>query len=107
METLDMLQSFSCPTVLRHTLVPRLNMGNVEGYARLAERSNATYLEPKAAMSVGAARKRFGYKEMAWHSEIKSFAEELSERSGYKILDEQPVSSVVLLGRIEKPIKLY
>ena len=107
METLDMLQSFNCPTVLRHTLVPRLNMGNVEGYARLAERSNATYLEPKAAMSVGAARKRFGYDEMAWHSEIKSFAKELSRRSGYMILDEQPISSVVLLGRIEKPIKLY
>jgi len=107
METLDMLQSFNCPTVLRHTLVPRLNMWNVEGYARLAERSNATYLEPKAAMSVGAARKRFGYKEMAWHSEIKSFAEELSKRSSYKILDEQPMSSVILLSRIKKPIRLY
>jgi tRNA wybutosine-synthesizing protein 1 len=44
---------------------------------------------------------------MAWHSEIRSFAEELSRMSGYKILDEQPTSSIVLLSRMEKPIKLY
>ncbi len=107
METLDLLQSFSCPTVLRHTLVPKLNMRNVEGYARLAERSNATYIEPKAAMSVGAARGRFGYDEMAWHSEIRRFAEELSRTSGYKVIDEQSISSVVLLSRMERPIRLY
>ena len=65
METLELLQSFSCPTVLRHTLVPGLNMVNAAGYARLAERADPTYLEPKAAMSVGFARSRFGYEDMA------------------------------------------
>ncbi|MFB0558800.1 MAG: 4-demethylwyosine synthase TYW1 [Candidatus Bathyarchaeia archaeon] len=106
-ETLELLKSFSCPTVLRHTLVPKLNMNDPAGYARLAERADATYLEPKAAMSVGYARRRFGYEEMAWHEDIKAFAEALAAESGYKILDEQPVSSIVLLSRLEKPIKLY
>ena len=106
-ETLDLLGSFSCPTVLRHTLVPKLNMHDPAGYAKLAERSEATYLEPKAAMSVGYARQRFGYREMAWHEEIRAFAEALSRASGYSILDEQPASSIVLLSSLRRPKKLY
>ncbi|MFQ6053475.1 MAG: radical SAM protein, partial [Candidatus Bathyarchaeia archaeon] len=107
METLELLRSFTCPTVLRHTLVPRLNMLDPAGYARMAERADATYLEPKAAMSVGFARRRFGYDEMAWHSDIRSFAEALATESGYHIVDEHPPSSVVLLSRLEKPKRLY
>ena len=107
METLELLDSFSCPTVLRHTLVPKLNMVKPEGYARLAELSNATYMEPKAAMSVGAARERFGYGEMAWFEDIQRFAEELAHASSYEIIDEHRWSSIVLLSRHEKPIRLY
>jgi len=107
METLELLGSFRCPTVLRHTLMPRLNMADPAGYAGLAERADATYLEAKAAMSVGFARQRFGYREMAWHSEVRAFAEALSAESGYGIVDEHPPSSVVLLSRLEKPRRLY
>ena len=107
METLELLNSFSCPTVLRHTLVPKLNMTNPSGYAKLAERSNATYLEPKAAKSVGFARNRFSYGEMAWHRDVRAFAEALSIESGFKIIDESEPSGIVLLSRLEKPSKLY
>ena len=107
METLELLDSFSCPTVLRNTLVPKLNMVNPEGYARLAELSNATYMEPKAAMSVGAARERFGYGEMAWFEDVQRFAEELAAASSYDIVDEHRWSSIVLLSRLDKPIRLY
>jgi tRNA wybutosine-synthesizing protein 1 len=107
METLELINSFSCPTVLRHTLLPRLNMFDPAGYARLAERADATYLEPKAAMSVGFARRRFDYKEMAWHSDIRAFSEALAVESGYNIVDEQALSSIVLLSKLEKPKKLY
>jgi tRNA wybutosine-synthesizing protein 1 len=107
METLELLDSFSCPTLLRHTLVPKLNMVNPEGYARLAELSNATYMEPKAAMSVGAARERFCYDEMAWFDDVQRFAEELATASSYEIIDEHRWSSIVLLSRLDKPIRLY
>jgi tRNA wybutosine-synthesizing protein 1 len=107
LESLELLNSLSCPTVLRHTLIPHLNMHNLRGYAELAEISNATYLEPKAAKSVGYARGRFSYKEMAWHNDIRTFAEALSLESGYNILDEQPQSSIVLLSRLQKAKKLY
>jgi tRNA wybutosine-synthesizing protein 1 len=107
MNSLELLKSFSCPTVLRHTLVPKLNMHDPVGYSRLAEISDATYLEPKAAMSVGYARNRFRYEEMAWHDDIRMFAEALAQESGYNILDEQPMSSIVLLSRLPKPKKLF
>jgi len=107
LETLELLNSFSCPTVLRHTLVPKLNMHNAEGYGKLAEYSNATYMEPKAAMSVGGARARFSYKEMAWFHEIQGFAAELAEASSYSVIDEHEPSNIVLLSRLDKPIKLY
>jgi tRNA wybutosine-synthesizing protein 1 len=106
-ETLELLRGFTCPTVLRYTLVPKLNMRSPEGYARLAVKAEPTYQEPKAAMSVGYARGRFGYGEMAHHPEIAAFAARIAEASGYNVIDEQPQSSIVLLSRREKPIKFY
>jgi tRNA wybutosine-synthesizing protein 1 len=106
-ESLELLQSFNCPTVLRYTLVPKLNMHNLGGYARLVKKANPTYQEPKAAMSVGYARQRFGYTEMARHKDIQTFAMRLSEETGYRIIDEQWQSSIVLLSRLDKAIKLY
>ena len=106
-ETLELLRSFSCPTVIRHTLIPKLNMHNPVGYAKIAKVSYPTYIETKAAMSVGYARKRFGYNEMAWHKDIRSFAKKLSKESGYNIIDEQPLSSIVLLSRLENAIQFF
>jgi tRNA wybutosine-synthesizing protein 1 len=107
METLDLLKSFTCPTVIRQTLVPKLNMNNIEGYAKLANRAEPTYIEPKGAMSVGFARSRFAYEEMASHEDIKKFASKLSAETGYHIIDEQYESNIVLLSRLDKPINLY
>ena len=107
LETLEYLESFSCPTVLRHTVLPKANMCNVEGYARLAELGNPTYIEVKAAMSVGSARARFGYEEMARFPEVMEFAERLAKESGYQLLDSHWPSNVVLLGRVEKPKRFY
>jgi tRNA wybutosine-synthesizing protein 1 len=107
LKTLEILDSFTCPTVLRNTLVPKLNMHNVKGYTKLVNLANSTYVEPKAAMSVGAARGRFGYEDMAWHEDIRRFARELSAESGYSIIDEHKWSSIFLLSKHDKPKKLY
>ena len=106
-ETIELLNGFNCPTVLRHTLIPKLNMHSPEKYGKLAELGNVTYIEPKAAMSVGAARERFGYNKMAWFNEIKSFANEIAGECSYNIIDEHEYSNIVLLSRLENPIKLY
>jgi len=105
-ETLSLLPSFRCPTVLRLTLVRHLNMLHPELYARLIEKANATYIEPKAYMHVGFSRLRLGFENMPSHMEIRNFAEELSRETGYNLLDEASDSRVVLLSRLQKAIRL-
>ena len=104
-ETLALLPSFKCPTVIRLTLARNLNLKLPEQYANLVRKANPTYMEPKAYMHVGFSRLRMGYDNMPTHSEIIDFAIELAEELGYNILDEAPESRVVLLSHLEKPIK--
>ena len=42
---------------------------------------------------------------MPMHREVKEFAAQLAEKTGYKMINEAPESRVVLLSRLEKPIK--
>jgi tRNA wybutosine-synthesizing protein 1 len=104
-ETLSLLPSFRCPTVIRMTLVKRYNMKAVEGYAKLVERANPTYIEAKAYMHVGFSGLRLGYRSMPAHEEVYAFAARLAERTGYSIIDESFDSRVVLLSKCEKPIR--
>jgi tRNA wybutosine-synthesizing protein 1 len=105
-ETLSMLPSFKCPTVIRMTLARHVNMENPELYAQLIEKANPTYVEPKAYMHVGFSRLRLGFKSMPTHQEIRDFAVLLAKEIGYNILDEAVESRVVLLSRLKKSIKL-
>ena len=98
-ETLNLLPSFRCPTVIRMTLVKGCNMEFADGYAELVERANPTYIEAKAYMHVGFSILRLDYGRMPQHREIRDFAERLAERTGYSILDESVESRVVLLSK--------
>ncbi len=104
-ETLTFLPTFKCPTVLRMTLVKGLNMENVDEYARLVEKAAPTYVEAKAYMHVGFSGLRLGFDNMPSHKEVYDFALRLSEKTGYKILDEAADSRVVLLSRKDKAIR--
>ena len=105
-ETLSTLQSFECPTVIRLTLARGLNMKEPERYTEILTKANPTYVEPKAYMHIGFSRQRLGYDSMPSHKEIRDFAAQLAERTGYHILDDAPESRIVLLSRLEKPISL-
>jgi tRNA wybutosine-synthesizing protein 1 len=105
-ETLALLPSFSCPTVIRMTLARHVNMRNPRFYARLVKKANPTYVEPKAYMHVGFSRLRLGFRNMPRHQEIREFARALADELGYGILDEAPESRVVLLSRLQKAIRL-
>ena len=105
-ETLELLPSFNCPTVIRLTLARNLNLEYPERFASLIKKANPTYVEPKAYMHVGFSRLRMKYSNMPTHKEIKEFAENIKAQIGYRILDEAPESRVVLLSRLEKAIKL-
>ena len=105
-ETLSLLPSFKCPTVIRLTLARHLNLKHPELYAQLIRKANPTYMEPKAYMHVGFSRLRLGYSNTPTHPEIRDFAAQLANEMSYNILDEAPESRVVLLSRLEKAIKL-
>ncbi|MFW6110408.1 MAG: 4-demethylwyosine synthase TYW1 [Thermoproteota archaeon] len=104
-KTLEMLPSFSCPKVIRITSMSKINMGDPASYAELIEKGNPTYIEPKAYMHIGYSRRRLDYKNMPSHEEIKEFAKKLSDHTGYQIIDEAKRSRVVLLSRLDKPIR--
>ena len=104
-ETLELLPSFKCPTVIRITLVRGLNMKNIKGYAKLIEKANPTYIEPKAYMHVGFSRLRLGYECMPNHREIHEFATQIAKETSYNIIDESQESRVVLLSKLEKSIR--
>jgi tRNA wybutosine-synthesizing protein 1 len=104
-ETLGFMQSFRCPTVIRMSLVKGRNMAGVDGYAKLVEKANPTYIEAKAYMHIGFSTLRLGYDAMPEHKEVQDFAARLAERTGYRIIDEAPESRVVLLSKREKPIR--
>jgi len=105
-QTLQLLSSFRCPTVVRLTLVRNLNLKKPEGYGRLIKRACPTYVEPKGYVYVGLSRKRLNFEHMPSHTEIRRFAEELSGITGYRLIDESPESRAALLSRLEKPIRL-
>ena len=104
-ETLSILSSFRCPTVIRMTLVKGLNMETVDGYAELVEKANPTYIEAKAYMHVGFSTLRLDYERMPKHRDVYDFGIRLADRTGYKIIDESAESRVVLLSKREKPIR--
>ncbi|MGQ9759245.1 MAG: 4-demethylwyosine synthase TYW1 [Candidatus Methanomethylicaceae archaeon] len=99
MKSVEMLKGFSCPTVIRITLVKGLNMEYPEGYARILNMGNPTYVEVKAYMHVGSSIWRLGAEAMPSHNEVLGFAEEVAKSSGYAIVDDVPLSRVALLSR--------
>jgi tRNA wybutosine-synthesizing protein 1 len=105
-QTLSILSTFKCPTVLRLTLTRNLNLKDPERYAGLIEGANPTYVEPKAYMHVGFSRLRLNFENMPSHQEIRQFAARLAKETGYDLLQEAPESRVALLSRLAKPIML-
>jgi tRNA wybutosine-synthesizing protein 1 len=103
-ETLMIIKSFKCPTVIRITLAQGLNMKNVRGYAKIIERASPTYVEPKAYMHVGFSRLRMGFENTPSHARIREFARQLAKETGYNIIDESEESRVILLSKLEKTI---
>lgn len=106
-KSLELLSSFNCPTVMRLTLTKGLNFSDPEGYAKLVEKANPTYVECKSYVSVGYSLLRnLNADNMIWAEDVKKFAEKIAEHSGYNVIGHSVPSRVTLLSRLKKPIKL-
>ena len=88
------------------TLVKDHNMGNFDEYAKLIEKANPTFVEAKAYMHIGFSNLRLSFERMPMHFEVKDFATQLAEKTGYNVIDEAPESRVVLLSKLKKPIQV-
>ncbi|MFA4945985.1 MAG: 4-demethylwyosine synthase TYW1 [Candidatus Micrarchaeia archaeon] len=98
-ETLTLLPSLETRKALRLTLVKGLNAFDPAGYARLCRIAKPDFVECKSYMHVGYSLARLGAEAMLSHDEVRAFAREFADASGYLVTDEQPESRVVLLCR--------
>lgn len=107
-DSLELIPSLGCRTVIRITLVESFNMKDPERYARLIRKAHPDFVEPKASMFVGFSRKRIDFHNMPTHTQVEEFAKELATELGYNLLDESPASRVVLLSRFaeKRPLRV-
>ncbi len=97
-ESLEILRGLRTRRVVRHTLVRGWNLGWVRDYAELDLTDQPDFVEPKGYVYMGRSRQRLGRDHVPTHEEIGGFARALSDRTGYRVLDESPESKVFLLG---------
>jgi tRNA wybutosine-synthesizing protein 1 len=104
MQTLDLMKKLKkkTRTTLRITAIKGLNMVEPEKYAALIIQSDATFVEVKSYMNVGSSRERLSYDNMPLHEEIRAFANQICKYCGYKIIDEQKESRVVLMMKKDR-----
>jgi len=96
-ESLALMKSFECRTVLRLTLVKGLNMHAPEKYARILKKSGADICEPKSYAWMGESRERLGRECVPSMDEMRAFAKAVADASGYEIADEDVASKVLML----------
>ncbi len=84
-------------TSVRITLVKGHNDCDFEGYSELIKVAEPLFLEVKAYMHVGSSRKRLKKENMPLHEEVAEFSKKLAGLIGYRTIDEQRESRVVLL----------
>lgn len=109
LETFEILPSFSCPTVVRVTLVRSFNMHNeaVKQWSKILEKAQPTFIEVKAYMYIGGSVTRLSRDDMPRHSEVREWAKTLAEHLGYNVVSESIPSRVVLLSKLDKPVIRY
>jgi len=106
-KTLELLPSLDTRTVIRHTLVDGWNIDGYEKeYAKLDEKAEPWFIEPKGFVLVGSSRNRLTIKNMPTHNKIREFGRRLAEHLGYEIYGEREDSRVILLTRDKKNVKI-
>jgi tRNA wybutosine-synthesizing protein 1 len=101
-QTLELLPSLDTRRVIRHTLVDGWNLGYEDAYAKLDEKAEPMFIEPKGFVFVGGARGRMSMDNMPSHEKVKNFGKRMASLLGYELLMEREDSRVVLLGKNEE-----
>ena len=99
LQSLKLLNGFSCRKAVRLTLVKNENLCNAEDYAKIIKETSADFFEFKAYMWVGYSKKRCNIENMPRYEEIRDFAEKVAKLADLKVIDEKKESRVVLVGK--------
>jgi len=98
-ESLELMKSFDCKTVVRMTMAKGLNMINPEKYAKLILKTDCDFIEVKGYMWVGGSQLTMKKSAMPFMDDVREFAKKISQESGYEVKDEDIASKVVLLSK--------
>jgi len=109
LESLELLPSFTCPTVVRVTIVKSFNANDraIREWSRMLSVAQPTFIEVKAYMHIGGSIERLSRQDMPSHSEVREVALKLADTLGYEAVSESKPSRVVLLTRLSKPLVRY
>ena len=105
--TLELLPSLDTRKVIRHTLVKDWNVGWEREYAKLDERADPTFIEPKGYVFVGDSRRRMTIDNMPSPTMIREFSERLGGELGMEVLKERRDSRVAVLGRPGAKLSMF
>ena len=103
-ETLELIESFKCPKVMRITAIKGINTDYSDNFSKLIDLSNCTYVEIKAYMHLGYSTSRLDKSNMPRFKDIEKLGEQISKSTGYKVIRRCNNSRVLLLSRLKKPI---
>jgi tRNA wybutosine-synthesizing protein 1 len=103
-KTLKLLPKLDCRKVIRITVINGHNEKSISGFAKMLKTAQGDckiplMVEVKSYMHVGYSRNRLPKEAMPRHKEIRRFSEALAKELGWKILDEQCRSRVILLAK--------
>jgi len=103
-KTLDLLSEIKneTRTTIRVTAIKGMNMVHPEQWAALIKKADPMFVEVKGYVFVGASRERLQIDNMPRHPEVRAWAEEIAKHAGYKFIDEQESSRVVLLMKEDR-----
>lgn len=88
-------------SAVRVTLVKGLNDFSPEKYAAILQDAGARFVEIKGYMYLGYSRNRLARENMPEHARARSFAEKIAAACDYRIRDENRLSRVVVMERME------
>jgi len=105
--SIKVLREYNRPTALRITLIKEVNMSEkaIEGFKKIVEDMQPTFIEVKAYMHVGMSVHRLSKRNMPSYEDVFEFSKKLSKTTGYPIRSASRPSRVVLLSMLEKPIR--
>ncbi|MBN2454310.1 4-demethylwyosine synthase TYW1 [Candidatus Woesearchaeota archaeon] len=105
MKSLEFMKRAKTRTTIRLTAIKRLTTSDehAKQFGALIKKASPMFIEVKSYMCLGASRKNLTSQNMATYEEITEFAKKVGKASGYKIIDGQPESRVVLMMKKDSP----